>query len=216
MKHAEHAQLRLEQLEKRFGPGGPGVGPLSLVLEQGEILGLQGRNGAGKSTLLKVLAGLYRPDRGTVERPSQWERFTAYVPQEIARYDSLSAWDNLRFWGRVYGMPSKILPVRGRWLLEQLDLLDRANDTVGAFSGGMQRRLQLATALMASPQLLLLDEPTAGADPQSVEQILSLLLHLRGQGCTMVLISHHRLELERVCTRILTLDQGMVVEEQRL
>lgn len=216
MEHGTRAQLRLEQMEKRFGPGGPGVGPLSLVLDQGEVLGLQGRNGAGKSTLLKVLAGLYRPDRGTVERPPQWERFTAYVPQEIALYESMSAWDNLQFWGRVYGMPSKILPVRGRWLLEQLDLLDRARDTVGAFSGGMQRRLQLATALMASPQLLLLDEPTAGADPQSVEQILSLLLHLRGQGCTMVLISHHRPELERVCNRIVTLDQGMVVEEQRL
>lgn len=216
MEHTTRAQLRLEQMEKRFGPGGPGVGPLSLVLEQGEVLGLQGRNGAGKSTLLKVLAGLYRPDRGVVERPSQWERLTAYVPQEIALYESLSAWDNLRFWGRVYGMPSKILPVRGRWLLEQLDLLDRGKDTVGAFSGGMQRRLQLATALMASPRLLLLDEPTAGADPQSVEQILSLLLHLRGQGCTMVLISHHRPELERVCNRIVTLDQGMVVEEQRL
>lgn len=216
MEHGTRAQLRLEQMEKRFGPGGPGVGPLSLVLDQGEVLGLQGRNGAGKSTLLKVLAGLYRPDRGTVGRPPQWERFTAYVPQEIALYESLSAWDNLQFWGRVYGMPSKILPVRGRWLLEQLDLLDRARDTVGAFSGGMQRRLQLATALMASPQLLLLDEPTAGADPQSVEQILSLLLHLRGQGCTMVLISHHRSELERVCSRIVTLDQGMVVEEQRL
>lgn len=216
MEQATHAPLRLEQVEKRFGPQGPGVGPLSLVLDRGEVLGLQGRNGAGKSTLLKVLAGLYRPDRGTVEKPPCWSRSTAYVPQEIALYESLTAWDNLRFWGRVYGMPRKAIPIRARWLLEQLDLLDRADDTVGAYSGGMQRRLQLATALMASPQLLLLDEPTAGADPQSVEQILSLLLHLRHQGCTMVLISHHRAELERVCTRIATMENGQIVEEQRL
>lgn len=216
MEQAVCDRLRLEQVEKRFGAGGPGVGPLSLSLGQGEALGLQGRNGAGKSTLLKLLAGLYRPDRGTLERPDSWRRRTAYVPQEIALYESLTGWDNLRFWGRVCGLPRKAIPIRSRWLLEQLGLLDRAADPVGAYSGGMQRRLQLATALMASPQLLLLDEPTAGADPQSVEQILNLLTHLRGQGCTMVLISHHRAELERVCSRIVTLEQGLVMEEERL
>lgn len=212
----EHARLQLEQVEKRFGPGGPGVGPLSLTLEQGEGLGLRGRNGAGKSTLLKVLAGLYRPDRGRVDMPELWRRSTAYAPQELALYQSLTAWDNLQFWGRVSGMPRKAIPIRGRWLLERLGLLDRADDVVETYSGGMQRRLQLATALMASPRLLLLDEPTAGADPQSVAQILELLQHLRGQGCTIVLISHQSGELERVCDRIVTLDQGILVEDQRL
>lgn len=216
MKQTVENQLRLEQVEKRFGPGGPGIGPLSLTIAPGEMVGLQGRNGAGKSTLLKVLAGLYRPDRGVVVQPESWRRCTAYVPQEIALYESLSGWDNLRFWGRVYQMPRKAIPVRGRWLLERLDLLERAGDPIGAYSGGMPRRLQLATALMASPRLLLLDEPTAGADPQSVEQILSLLVHLRGQGCTMILISHHRAELEQVCSRIVTLEQGQIVEDERL
>ena len=204
----------LTEAEKRYDRDPPALGPVSLEVRPGEILGVRGPNGAGKSTLLGLMAGTLRPDRGTCVRSPQAEGHIGYVPQDLSLYHTLTGLDNLKFWGLAGGLPRKAISARSRWLLERLDLTDRGNDTVSAYSGGMQRRLHLATALMATPRLLLLDEPTVGADEHSAELILSMLEHLRDRNCAVVLISHSPGELERVCSRILTLESGLVTGEE--
>ena len=206
----------LERAEKWYGRSSPALGPVSLEVRPGEILGIRGPNGAGKSTLLGLMAGSLRPDRGSCVRSPQAEGHIGYVPQDLSLYHTLTGLDNLKFWGLAGGLPRKAISARSRWLLERLDLSDRGRDPVSAYSGGMQRRLHLATALMATPRLLLLDEPTVGADERSAGLILSMLKHLQGQQCAVVLISHSPGELERVCSRVLTLEAGLVTGEATL
>ena len=204
----------LTRAEKRYDRDPPALGPVSLEVRSGEILGIRGPNGAGKSTLLGLMAGSLRPDRGSCVRSPQAEGHTGYVPQDLSLYHTLTGLDNLKFWGLAHGLPRRAISARSRWLLERLDLDRRGNDPVSAYSGGMQRRLHLATALMVTPRLLLLDEPTVGADEHSAGLILSMLEHLQGQNCAVVLISHFPGELERVCSRILTLESGLITKEE--
>ena len=204
----------LTRAEKRYDRDPPALGPVSLEVRSGEILGIRGPNGAGKSTLLGLMAGSLRPDRGSCVRSPQAEGHTGYVPQDLSLYHTLTGLDNLKFWGLAHGLPRRAISARSRWLLERLDLDRRGNDPVSAYSGGMQRRLHLATALMVTPRLLLLDEPTVGADEHSAGLILSMLEHLQGQNCAVVLISHFPGELERVCSRILTLEAGLITKEE--
>ncbi len=211
---AEKVLCVLEDVEKRYDAGPAALGPVSVRVHAGEILGLRGPNGAGKSTLLKLLAGVLRPDGGTLARYVSGQ--TGYVPQDVALYPTLSGLDNLAFWGAVYGLPGKAVSARSRWLLERLELTGKAKAKVNAYSGGMRRRLHLASALMVTPELLLLDEPTAGADPHSSGLILSMLEGLRDRGCGIVLVSHQHGELERVCGRVLTLEAGRVTAEEEL
>lgn len=192
--------------------GAPVLGPLDLQLLGGEILGLQGANGAGKSTLMAIIAGVLRPDAGTIEAAPQLKGQTGYVPQELSLYETMTGLENLKFWGLVLGMPTKAIALRSAWLLEQLGLQDKGASKVMEYSGGMKRRLHLATALMATPQLLLLDEPTVGADKQSAELILRMLEHLRHRGCAIVLISHQAGEIAELCDRVLTLEKGLPVD----
>ena len=210
----EQPLCALERAEKWYSRTAPALGPVSLEVRSGEILGIRGPNGAGKSTLLGLMAGSLRPDRGTCVRSPQAEGQTGYVPQDLSLYHTLTGLDNLKFWGLANGLPRKTIAARSRWLLERLDLSARGKDLVSAYSGGMQRRLHLATALMVTPRLLLLDEPTVGADERSAELILSMLKHLQGLQCAVVLISHFPGELERVCSRILTLEAGLVTKEE--
>lgn len=188
------------------------LGPVTLSLPAGEILGIQGPNGAGKSTLLDVMAGVLKPDRGRCIYDASVRGRIGYVPQELSLYGALSGMENLRFWGLACGLPRRAAEARGRWLLERLALADRASQPVYAYSGGMKRRLHLATALMTTPAMLLLDEPTVGADGASVELILDMLRHLHGMGCGIALTSHHAGELERICTRIAVLRDGRLTE----
>ena len=211
----EQPLCALERAEKWYSRTAPALGPVSLEIRSGEILGIRGPNGAGKSTLLALLAGSLRPDRGVCVRSPEAEGRIGYVPQDLSLYHTLTGLDNLKFWGLANGLPRRVIAVRSRWLLERLDLSDRGKDAVSAYSGGMQRRLHLATALMVTPRLLLLDEPTVGADERSAGLILSMLTHLQGMGCAVVLISHFPGELERVCSRILTLEAGLVTKEER-
>lgn len=201
----------LRDAVKGYG-GTPALGPVSLDIYPGELIGLRGPNGAGKSTLLKILAGLLTPDAGTCVRQKELTGFVSYLPQDVALYETMSVRDNLKFWGTVYGLPAGAIRARSRWLLERLELTEKANAPARACSGGMLRRLHLASALMTTPKLLLLDEPTVGADPHSAQLILSLLEHFRAQNCATVLVSHRPGELEQVCTRILTLEQGRLAE----
>ena len=199
--------------EKRYARrSAPALGPLSLAVEAGEVLGIRGPNGAGKSTLLGLLAGVLRPDRGEIVWGEGVRGRIGYVPQELSLYSGLTGLENLRFWAKACGLPGRAVPARSRWLLERLELTEKGGELVSAYSGGMKRRLHLASALMVTPRLLLLDEPTAGADERSAELILDLIGHMRGQGCGVVLTSHRAGELERACGRLLTLEAGRPVE----
>ncbi len=191
------------------------LGPVDLEVGS-EIIGLRGHNGAGKTTLLGLLSGAVKPDKGTVEFGETVRGFISYVPQELSLYEGLNVNENLRFWGLAYGLPSKAIASRSRWLLEKLDISEKANEPVKALSGGMKRRAHLASALMVTPKLLLLDEPTVGADAASAELILSMLLHLKKMGCGIVMISHNEYELGKVCGRVITMGNGLIVSEEAL
>lgn len=204
----------LEQTEKRFNRNAsPQLGPLSLSINAAEILGVRGANGSGKSTLLNLIAGLYVPDGGTIRYAEGVKDACSYVPQELSLYETLSANANLRFYGMAAGLPLKAIRTRSRWLYKELGLTGRERERVSAYSGGMKRRLHLASALMVTPSLLLLDEPTVGADTASVEAILRLILHLRGMGCGIVLVTHAEGEMEKVADRIVYLESGRIVRE---
>lgn len=201
-----------ENLTKSFGGRrGYALGPVSFTVHAGEIVGLRGENGAGKSTLLSLLAGIQKPDSGTVRYASRENGAVAYVPQELSLYEALSGNANLKFYGLAAGLPFRAIRVRRRWLLKELGLSDKARVKVSAYSGGMKRRLHLASALMVTPSLLLLDEPTVGADTQSVENILHLISHLKTLQCGVVLVTHSDAELQSVSDRIITLQNGKIV-----
>lgn len=200
----------LEDVEKKYHKGSRVLGPISFSIYPGEIIGLRGHNGAGKSTTLKILAGVTKPSAGRCIRSKNLGNQIAYLPQDVALYSNLSGLNNLKFWGAVYGLPRKAIDARSHWLLDKMELSDKANQLVSAYSGGMLRKLHLASALMITPKLLLLDEPTVGADLRSVKLILSTLEELRKQGCAMMLVTHQSGEMEQVCDRILTLDNGFI------
>lgn len=199
----------LDGAEVRFLPEG-GVGPLSLRVYGGEILGVAGRNGAGKTTLLRLMAGILKPAAGICWRHESLAGRIAYVPQEMALYAEFTGVENMRFWGRVWGLGGQVLEQRCRWLLEQMELTAKGGVEVAAYSSGMQRRLHLATAIMATPGLLLLDEPTAGADEHSAGLVLETVERLRDKGCAVVLASRRSEELARLCDRGITLEGGRI------
>ena len=189
------------------------LGPVSLTVRSGQILGVRGPNGAGKSTLLSLLAGDARPDSGTCVRSPAALASTSWVPQELSLYESLTALQNLRFWGIAAGLPPRAIRARSLYLLDRLGLSDKGRARVSSCSGGMKRRIHLASALMVTPALLLLDEPTVGADADSVRLILELLKHLRSLGVGVVLISHRPGELEEAADRIITMEAGLITGE---
>lgn len=199
-------------VEKKYGKS-RALGPVTLNVGRGEILGVRGPNGAGKSTLLTLMAGIIRPDAGRIWRSDGAREATSLVPQELSLYETLTSLENLKFWGLASGLPSKAASARAGWLLEGLGLTEKARARVSELSGGMKRRLHLASALMTTPELLLLDEPTVGADRESAEAILKMLRHFNDMGTTIVLISHRQGELESVCGRIIDLREGKLAGE---
>ncbi len=206
---------KVNGVEKKYR-GACVLGPVELEITGSVILGIRGHNGAGKTTLLKLLSGALKPDKGKIEFDDTVRGYISYVPQELSLYESLSVNENLRFWGLAYGLPSKAIASRSRWLLEKLDISEKGNEPVKALSGGMKRRAHLASALMVTPKLLLLDEPTAGTDADSAELILSMLLHLKNMGCGIVMVSHNEYELRKVCRRVITMKNGLIVSEEAL
>lgn len=208
--------LRLDSLAKRFGAV-QAVSGLSLSVRRGEVLGLLGPNGAGKSTTLSMAIGLLAPDAGTVEyeglgspRSASVRARIGYAPQSLALYDELTGAENLRFFARLQG----IRRIRDRVdaALERVQLAARAGDRVRTYSGGMQRRLNLAVALLNDPEFLLLDEPTAGVDPQSRNNILELVRSLADEGRTIVYTTHYMEEAARLCHRIAVMDHGRILD----
>ncbi len=205
--------LELIEIEKRYGNRAV-LGPVSLRLHAGELVGLSGPNGAGKSTLLKIAAGILRPTRGERQLPAKTT--IAYVPQETALYEDLSGIENLRYFADLNGLPASAAKARTDWLLQRLSLSDVARKPVRTYSGGMKQRLNLAAALSVTPQLLLLDEPTTGADAASSESILTLITQLSQRGCAILLIDHTQAELDTVCGRILQLENGRLTAEDQI
>jgi ABC-2 type transport system ATP-binding protein len=207
--------LAVTDLVKTFGPT-RAVNNVSLRVQEGEIFGLLGPNGAGKTTLLSIVAGLLHPDAGTVAVLGQpllrgRKHLLGIVPQELAIYGELSARENLRFFGQLYGLGGADLEHGINKLLDAVGLLDRANDRTGTFSGGMKRRLNLAAGLVHKPRLLLLDEPTVGVDPQSRNRIFEEVRRLNRQGLTILYTSHYMEEVQALCTRIGIMDQGNLI-----
>ena len=213
--------LQLTDVHKRFGKT-IAVDGLSLEVAPGEVMGLLGPNGAGKTTTLGMAVGLLRPDRGTVRlgrppgpmgRPADphVRRLVGVAPQEIALYEAMTASENLVLFGRLHGLTRSRARARaGEWL-ERVGLADRAHHRVRGFSGGMKRRLNLAGALVADPQLVLLDEPTAGVDPQSRHAIFELVAGLKASGVTVLFSTHYMEEAARLCDRVAIVDHGRLL-----
>jgi ABC-2 type transport system ATP-binding protein len=189
----------------------------SLTVEEGQMHALVGPNGAGKSTLMRVITGQLREYSGVVsiferKMPDREALLTiGYAPQPIALYRTLTAWENLRLFGSLTHLSATRITDRSKTVLEQLGLSEHAYDMVDTYSGGMQRRLNLAVALLHEPKLLLLDEPTVGVDPQSRHHIYDMLASLNASGMTVVLCTHLMEEAQRLCKRVTLLDKGEMI-----
>jgi ABC-2 type transport system ATP-binding protein len=215
--------LIADRLHKKFGAI-TAVADVSFSAEPGKILGLLGPNGAGKSTTISMLAGLTKPDSGKVlidatalrTGADPTKRKLGLVTQEIALLEELPARMNLEFFGGLYGLSGPPLRARIAAVLELTSLADRADDPPSKFSGGMRRRLNIACALLHEPQILLLDEPTVGVDPQSRNAIFETIEALAGQGRTVVYTTHYMEEVERLCDRIVIVDHGRVLADDTL
>ncbi len=213
--------IEVRDLKKQYdAPKGPmAVKGVSFNIRKGEIFSLLGPNGAGKSTTISMLSCLIEPTAGDAHiagysiRNNSYEvrKLIGVVPQDIALYDDLSARENLMFWGRMYGMGGAQLKRRTDEVLELIGLSDRANDRVGTYSGGMKRRVNIGVALLHNPQVVYMDEPTVGIDPQSRRHILDNVKELNRQGLTVLYTSHYMEEAEELSDHIAIIDQGMVV-----
>lgn len=187
---------------------------VDLSLKPNEILGIRGENGAGKSTLLRLIAGVIRPESGKRTVSDSLKDQICYVPQEIALYPTLTGKQNLSFWAEIYGVHGKAKAMRIKYLLKLMNLEDKANKRVETYSGGMKRRLNMAASLVINPSLLLLDEPTVGADARSVGVMMGSVQRMKENGCSVVIISHSDIDLESVCDRIITMSHGEIIEEK--
>ncbi|MFN0149139.1 MAG: ABC transporter ATP-binding protein [bacterium] len=209
--------LALRDVRKSFGVT-RAVDGLSLDVQRGEVFGFLGPNGAGKTTTINMIAGLIEADSGTVTldgagSPSDPRARAALgvAPQEIALYDELTAHENLSFFASLYSLSGSARKSRVAELLALVGLTDRARDRVGAYSGGMKRRLNMAAALLHNPAIVLLDEPTAGVDPQSRSAILDIVRAIRARGCTVIYTTHYMEEAQKLCDRVAIIDGGRLL-----
>ena len=212
--------LQVERLVKVYrGAALPAVNGLDFSVRSGEIFGLLGPNGAGKTTAISIICTLLRQTSGrvmlcsqdTALNPSGVRGLFGLAPQDIALYPSLSARENLRYFGRLYGLTGRPLSSRIDQCLALVGLSDNADTRVDAFSGGMKRRANLAAAILHTPCLLVLDEPTVGIDAQSRNMILENLKGLRDAGMTIVYTTHYMEEAEQLCCRVAVMDRGSII-----
>lgn len=196
------------------------VDNVSFNIEKGEVFGLLGPNGAGKSTLISIMCGLIKADKGEVsisghlieKETVKAKSYIGLVPQEIALYENLSAIDNLKFWGSMYGLKGQTLKERIQEAIDVTGLKEKAKENVSKYSGGMKRRLNIAAAIMHRPEILIMDEPTVGIDPQSRNHILEFTMGLNEKyKTTIIYTSHYMEEVEHLCSRVAILDEGKVI-----
>ena len=210
--------LTAQYLRKQFD-GIIAVDDVSFSIRRQEIFGLLGPNGAGKTTTIRMLSTVLSPDDGEVtiggnsvtSEGDKVRQVIGVCPQELALYPELSATDNLVFFGRMAGLSGREAKAAASDNLERVGLLDRARDKVDNFSGGMKRRVNLAISLMSRPQLLFLDEPTVGIDPQSRNHIFDTVEALRDEGLTVLYTTHYMEEADRLCDRLAIMDHGQIV-----
>lgn len=193
---------------------------ISYEVKEGEIFGFIGPNGAGKSTLINIMTSLLTPDSGTIEicgydilrEPIKAKECMGYVPQELALMEELNAYDNLEFFGALYGLKGKLLKERIAEALKVTGLEDTKKQKVKKFSGGMKRRLNIAVSILHHPKVLILDEPTVGVDPQSRNHIFSFIKNIcKEWGTTVIYTSHYMEEIEELCKRVFIIDLGKEV-----
>jgi ABC-2 type transport system ATP-binding protein len=212
--------LSCRGLRKTYGDR-VAVDGVGFTIGPGECYGLLGPNGAGKTTTISMICGVLDRDGGEVEvggRPLTTAAIEVrgdigFVPQEIALYPDLSAEENLRLFGRLYGLSGTLLQQRVAAALDLVGLADRARDKVDEYSGGMKRRANLAAGLLHQPRLLVLDEPTVGVDPQSRHALLETVARLREEGRAVLYTTHYMEEAERLCDRVGIIDMGHLVAE---
>jgi ABC-2 type transport system ATP-binding protein len=210
--------LMADNLHKSYGPREVVAG-VSLACGPGEVVGLLGPNGAGKTTTVSMICGLIARDAGSItvagiemtDDARDAKRRIGLVPQDLALYEDLGAMANLELFGALYGVAGALLRQRCAEALELVGLADRAKDKPATFSGGMKRRLNIACALVHDPDILILDEPTVGVDPQSRNAIFDNLETLKARGKALVYTTHYMEEAERLCDRIVIVDRGKVV-----
>ncbi|MFD2216077.1 ABC transporter ATP-binding protein [Metabacillus endolithicus] len=210
--------LEVRELKKSYGKKEV-VKNVSFTIERGEAFGLLGPNGAGKSTTISMICGLIPYDEGDVivgnesvkTSPISIKKKIGVVSQEIALYPTMSAKDNLLFWGKMYGLSGSQAKKRVEEVLEIVGLEDRGKDRIETFSGGMKRRINIGAALMHEPELLIMDEPTVGIDPQSRNHILETVKALNEKGMTIIYTSHYMEEVEFLCNRVGIIDHGEVM-----
>jgi ABC-2 type transport system ATP-binding protein len=210
--------LNVKELRKSFGKF-EAVKGVSFSVEKGESFSLLGPNGAGKSTIINMITGLYPLTAGTIKikgidvmkNPKQAQKRIGVVPQEIALYETLSARENLKFWGRMYDLSGKSLEKSVDEVLEIIGLTERAKDKINTFSGGMKRRVNIGAAILHQPEVLIMDEPTVGIDPQSRNHILNTVKRLNQDGMTIIYTSHYMEEVEYLCERIGIIDHGELI-----
>ncbi|WP_188067076.1 ABC transporter ATP-binding protein [Brevibacillus brevis] len=212
--------LEIRQLTKKFGDF-VAVDNMSLNVREGEIFGFLGANGAGKSTTINMIASLLRVTKGeitllgkNIEKHSKFAKMNiGIVPQDIAIYEDMTAYENVRFFAGLYGLRGSLLRERTEEALEFVGLGDKATSFPKSFSGGMKRRLNIACAIAHRPKLIIMDEPTVGIDPHSRNYILNSVRKLNDMGCTIIYTSHYMEEVEEICTRIAIVDHGKVIAE---
>ncbi|MFR3912110.1 ABC transporter ATP-binding protein [Clostridium paraputrificum] len=210
------AIIEIKNITKRFNDKLV-LDNISYEINKGEIFGFIGPNGAGKSTLINIMTSLLVPDSGSVKicgydivkESLKAKANIGYVPQDIALLEELSAYDNLEFFGALYGLKGKLLKERIKEALEVTGLEDKRKQKVKKFSGGMKRRLNIATAIMHHPKVLIMDEPTVGVDPQSRNHIFTFTKKIcKEWGTTVIYTSHYMEEVEELCERVFIIDLG--------
>jgi ABC-2 type transport system ATP-binding protein len=213
-----HTAISVQDLHKSFGEN-QAVQGVSFDVEQGEIFSLLGPNGAGKTTTISMLSCLLRPNEGDANVMGHSIRTDAMgvksvlgvVPQELALYEDLTARENLKFWGKMYGLRGSALRSRVNEVLDVIGLSDRANERVGKYSGGMKRRVNIGVALLHKPKVIYMDEPTVGIDPQSRRNILDSVVALKDQGMTVLYTTHYMEEAQELSDHIAIMDHGKLI-----
>ena len=221
-KMSNPAIIEIQNLTKTFKHATePAVNGISFSINRNEIFGLLGPNGAGKTTTISILCGLFPPSSGKVlidgkdlhTELSSIKNIIGIVPQDIALYPTLTARENLAFYGSMYGLYGKDLKDKIEIWLQKLGLTDAAKRKVATYSGGMKRRVNLIAGVMHNPKILFLDEPTVGVDVQSRNVIIEHLKEINATGTTIIYTSHHMEEAENFCTRVSIIDHGKILTE---
>lgn len=212
------AIIKINDLTKKYDKT-IAVDHMNLEIRRGDIFGLLGPNGAGKSTTINMMCGLLKMDQGDIiidginikENPLEAKKYLGLIPQEIALYDTLTARENIAFFGKLSGLRGKLLKERIDEALEFVGLTEKARRFPKEFSGGMKRRLNIACSIVHHPKLIIMDEPTVGIDPQSRNNILESVKKLNQMGSTIVYTSHYMEEVENLCNQIAIMDHGRVI-----